>query len=89
MNLNSLFSLLPIFVAAIAQQSATLPVTVGANHYLVAINRQPNAGHTSWSDALQIVLHVLGGQPGSFTVGVFSVSLTQLHTVPPVEPTPA
>lgn len=79
MNLNAIFGLLPVVLAALAQQSATIPVTVGARHFLVSITRHPgNPGHTNWSDAIAIILHVLSGQPGAFTTGVFSVSVTPL-----------
>ncbi len=73
-------NLLTLIMQAIFSRSATFATTVGSAHFAVSITMNAVAGHTGnlW-DILLVVAQIRSGKPGVFTVGVFTVTITQLQ----------
>lgn len=64
-------------------RSVSFAATVGKQHLLVSISEGSSVNAFSGLlSLLQVVGSVLAGQPGSFTFGVFSVSIQDLSTTP-------
>lgn len=87
--MNNFIQILTLVLQALTARSTAFAVTIGAQHYAVTIVQNASPGHMAWLAAFQIVATVLAGAPGSFTIGVFTVTIQVLQPASIAPPVPA
>jgi hypothetical protein len=79
-NFTQIFALV---LQAFFTRSAEFAVTVGSKHLGVTIVENATPGNSgSFTNILGIVGTIFAGQPGTFTIGVFSVTISLLVAAP-------
>lgn len=72
--------ILTLVLQALTTRSTAFAATVGTKHLAVTITQNPSPGNSgNFVAILSVVMTVLAGAPGTFTIGLYSVTIQVLE----------
>lgn len=70
--------ILALAIQAYFTRSTQFAITLGTRHFGVTISQGTTPGHMDFATLMAVVATIMAGQPGTFTVGVFTIVITPL-----------